>query len=324
MKNMTIESLIAARDASSAEKPVLATVVQDKGNNLDTAIEAYRKGWVKLLLLGNTDLIKQKLQVAHVDPADCIIEQTDSIFALLTRLHDWCVKEGVDVLLAGDLSGREISHLLTNPYHQVTLEGGLSRACVLSLPNYPKLLTIIGGVGSDVYGSEFLTIHLKNSVHLTKALKIKNPKIALLSAMDQVGIDDMHTYDCQCLINMVNLEQIEGINIAGPMSFDTAVNRKAASYFQNDDKVSGDADVIIVDSHQTRSVLALTLTCFGAASAARVLLGGRIPVAVIPGRGTLSDKIAGIALALEMSPYLRFAVPQDWLSDRNPIDYVWK
>ncbi|MDP8205328.1 MAG: phosphate acyltransferase [Candidatus Electryonea clarkiae] len=325
-KPETIEEILkqVSNPEFSKRKPVVGLVVGGPSRDFDAAISLKKKGWIELKLLGDREQIGKLMLEAWMEPDYYEIEQCVNPNEQIKFLQNWCKNGEVDVLLHGDMTPRQLYHLLSNPYHRLPLENGVTRACVLSLPSYPKLLTIAGHARPGPPSYDSLVIHLKNSVHLCRALGIERPKIAFLSPMDEVGIDDFHTYNCQVITSMVGQEQISGVDVEGPLSFDTAIDPWTAEQRNRIGPVAGQADVIIVDSHQTRSVLALTLSSFGEAYSARILLGGKVPIAILPqAKGDEIDEIAAIGLALSVVPYLKKADPLDWLTHPDPMDYAW-
>ncbi len=238
-------------------------------------------------------------------------------------LLDWISSRAIDVLSTGDLNQLQLYHLLANPYHGSTLEEGMSRACLISYPGYPKLLAIVGPTGQQQPSFDALVIHTKNSVHLAYGLGIPKPKIALLSAIDAVTFEDLHTYNCRCLVAMSKNQQISGVELDGPMNLDTAIAPRSIKRAGLESAVTGQADVLIVDSHQTRSVLALTLEYFRDADLARIILGGRVPLTLFPHINQEKSILGSLAVALHVSRYLSAAQTFNWDTHIDPLDYVW-
>lgn len=304
-------------------KPTICVVVRGWSHYAQVGLTAVKRRWARLRIICDEAALRPHIEHGMIPDRDVSIHHAADPDEQLSLLQKWCASGEVDVLLRGDLTHSRIFHLLANPYHRQSIEDGISRACLLSVPGYPKPLTIIGAIGPEKPLFDQMVIHMKNGYHLARGLGIERPKIALLSAMDRVGIDDLHTYNCKCLVSMVHLEQIPDLDLEGPMSFDTAVDPRTVEHIDWSGPVAGQADIIIVDSHQTRSILTLTLTEFGHAQAARVVLGGRIPLAIVPPEASTVDGENALAVALTLAPYLRDARPLNWLTDTDPIDYAW-
>ncbi|HEB84226.1 MAG TPA: hypothetical protein ENI92_04405 [Bacteroidetes bacterium] len=321
----TLEALAdsLSERTGTGPKPRLGVVVSGLERDFDAAIAAKKLGWAELRLLGEEDRIRGVLEENGIAPGECEIIGETSAEKQLSLIHSWCQGGEVDTLLMGDFSPKQVHDVISNPFHGVPVEEGVSRAVLLSMPRYPKFLILLSDPGPGKTGFDSMILHIKNGVHLARAVGIDHPKIALLSAMDMVGVDDLHTYNCRCIASQVSNRQIRDIDLEGPLSFDTAVDEYTVSHLPHAGPVAGNADILVLDSHHTRSVLALTLTCFGRARAARILLGGRVPVAITPARKDDPDKTLAIALGLYIAPYLKVARPLDWLTHPDLFDYAW-
>ncbi|GBE29304.1 MAG TPA: hypothetical protein ENH10_03560 [Bacteroidetes bacterium] len=319
-----IRELVSRLDKSTGSKPPTLCVVANSWNHyLKAGLMAVKRRWATLRIICDETVMKPYLDQGMIPDRDVSVHHVSDSNAQLALLRDWCVEKEVDVLLPGDLSQGQLYHLLSNPYHRQSLEDGASRACLVSVPGYPRIFAIVGPVNPENPLFNQMVLHMKNGYHLAAGLGVERPKIALLSALDRVGIDDLHTYNCKCLVSQNQLEQIPGMDLEGPMSFDTAIDPATVEYLGWKGPVAGQADILIVDNQQTRSILALTLKIFGKAQTARVGLGGRIPLAYLLEDATDVDVENTLAAAINLAPYMRKADPLDWLTEPDPIDYAW-
>jgi phosphate acetyltransferase len=318
------EGYVQAIDERSRTKKSTIAVVADRWNRyLDATLDAVARGWVNLRVIGSDSLREECAKRFSGHPTGCEYFTIPDPRKQIDQLRRWCAGGEIHAILQGDLSDSRVSRMFSSADPCATLEEGIARACILSIPTYPKPLTVIGPFGPEKTTFDTMVHQMKYGFHLMKGFNIDKPKVALLSAMDKVGIDDLHTYNCRCLISMVKLEQIPSLDLEGPLSIDTAVDPGTVEHLGWKGPVAGQADVIVVDSRQTRSVIALTLTEFGNAKAVRIILGGRLPVLILNEGSQPDDGINGIAVALSLSSYMKKAEPLDWLTHPEPIDYAW-
>ncbi len=313
----------AAGESSRTRVPTIAVVANRWNRYLDAALGAVAKGWVNLRVIGQDALHQECTQRFSNHPSKFEFFSISNPRKQTDQLRRWCAASEINTILQGDLTDTQISRMFTSADPCATLEEGIARACILSIPTYPKPLTIIGPFGPEKTTFDTMVHQMKYGFHLMNGFNVDKPKVALLSAMDKVGIDDLHTYNCRCLLSMVKLEQIPNLHLEGPLSFDTAVDPGTVEHLGWKGPVAGQADVLVVDSRQTRSVIALTLTEFGKAKAVRIILGGRLPVVILNDGSQAVDGQNGIATALSLSSYMKNAEPLDWLTHPEPIDYAW-
>jgi phosphate acetyltransferase len=124
---------------------------------------------------------------------------------------------------------------------------------------------------------------VQNVIGLAHTLGVKEPKVAILSAVETVCPNITSTLDAAALCKMADRGQITGAILDGPLAFDTAVSTQAAEMKQLKSPVAGKADILVVPDLESGNMLAKQLEYLGGARLAVLSLGRRyrlfLPVA---------------------------------------------
>ena len=125
----------------------------------------------------------------------------------------------------------------------------------------------------------------------------RQPKVAVLAAVETVNSEMPATIDAACLTVMASRGQIRGAVIDGPLALDNAISVEAARIKEIRSTVAGHADILLVPDLEAGNMLAKQLTFFNGADAAGLLAGAAVGLLVgllvAPEKGTeLREDIA--------------------------------
>lgn len=141
---------------------------------------------------------------------------------------------------------------------------------------------------------------INNAVAVAHALGNPLPRVAILSATEQVSAGLPSTVDAAILSKMNDRGQIRGCLVDGPLALDNAISPDAAREKKIESKVAGLADILVAPSIETANALAKSTTYFAGWRLAHVIVGGKVPI-LIPSRADRADaKLLSIALGMLM------------------------
>jgi DNA-binding FrmR family transcriptional regulator len=124
---------------------------------------------------------------------------------------------------------------------------------------------------------------VQNVIDLAHVLGIETPKVALLSAVETVNPRIRSSIEAAAICKMADRGQISGGVVDGPLAFDTAVSQAAAKAQRITSPVTGQADILVAPDLETGTLLAKQLEYLAEAQAAGVVLGARVPIALVGG-----------------------------------------
>ena len=138
---------------------------------------------------------------------------------------------------------------------------------------------------------------LKNVVNFSKRIGISRPKVAILSATEEVLESVPSSIDAAELTKLVEKENLEA-DVFGPLAFDNSISKKSAAIKGIKNIVAGDADVLLVPNVETGNSLVKMMIYFMGACAAGVVVGGKVPVVITSRSDEAQARLASIAAAV--------------------------
>jgi len=302
----TVDDIIKrAREISNEGEPYCVAIASahDKAV-IGAAILCKKESIAKCLLYGKSSKIERLLEKQGENAAEYEIIHTDTDTQSAARAAYAASKGKANVILKGILSTSILLHQILKKEFGLRRRGLLSHTAMLSMRTYPKLLALTdGGMVIKPTFEQKIEI-IRNSVLLCRAVGIEVPKVAVLSPIDYVVEAFPDTFEAAALSKMAERRQIRHCIIDGPMSFDTAVWSQAVEYQEIVSPVAGQADILVTSSIEEGNILTKTLIQFSDAAFAGVILGARVPIALVSRADEAYNKLASIALAVVVSHYI--------------------
>ena len=138
---------------------------------------------------------------------------------------------------------------------------------------------------------------LKNVIDFSNRIGISRPKVAVLSATEEVLDSVPSSLDAAELTKLAKEENLEA-DVFGPLAFDNSISKKSAAIKGIKNAVAGEADVLLVPSVETGNGLVKMMIYFMGACAAGVVIGGKVPVVITSRSDEAQARLASIAAAV--------------------------
>jgi len=287
--------------AGKERKKIAVAMAQDVDvlHALDAARAA---GIAGAVLVGDKEKLKALADHENIDLKNYdIIDKADEAD---------CVKEAIGVIKAGEAQVLMKGLCSTAIFLKNILnkENGLRSAKLLShlaifeSPNYHKLLFMSDAAMNIAPDLDEKIAITDNAIRAVNRLGYKNPKVALISAVEKVNAAGMpSSADAAIISKMGERGQIKNAVIDGPLAVDNALSRRANEVKGLQSPVGGDADICIVPNIETGNVFYKLLTVLGNAQVAGVVLGASVPVVLTSRADSDNSKYLSIASALAIS-----------------------
>jgi len=173
----------------------------------------------------------------------------------------------------------------------------LSHVWHMTLDKDDKPFIITDGVVNVLPKLEVKMHILRNAVDFANKIGISRPKVAVLSATEEV-IDSVPSSIEADLITKRAKEENINADVFGPLAFDNSVSKKSAAIKKIKNNVSGDADILLVPNVEAGNALVKMMIYFMGACAAGVVLGGKAPVVITSRSDESEARLASIAAAI--------------------------
>ncbi|MDC1272295.1 bifunctional enoyl-CoA hydratase/phosphate acetyltransferase [Pelagibacteraceae bacterium] len=138
---------------------------------------------------------------------------------------------------------------------------------------------------------------LKNVINFSHRIGTLRPKVAVLSATEEVLDSVPSSLDAAELTKLAKDENLEA-EVFGPLAFDNSISKKSSAIKGIKNIVAGEADVLLVPSVETGNGLVKMMIYFMGACAAGVVVGGKVPVVITSRSDEAQARLASIAAAV--------------------------
>lgn len=289
------EGLIQA----ARQVPVQVCVVAHPcdANSLTAAVEAHEMGLIQAVLVGPQTKIER---VA----ADCGLNIADLPIVDAQHSHDAAAKAVAQIragqatlLMKGSLHTDELMHEVVSKETGLRTARRVSHVFIMDVPTYPDPLLITDAAINIQPDLRCKADIVQNAIELHLALGLGEPRVAILSAVEQVNPDIPSTIDAAALCKMADRGQITGGLLDGPLAMDNAISPDAARIKGLVSPVAGRAQILVVPDLESGNMLAKNLTFMAGAHAAGIVLGARVPIILTSRADSQQTRLASCAVA---------------------------
>ena len=138
---------------------------------------------------------------------------------------------------------------------------------------------------------------LKNVINFSNRIGNERPKVAVLSATEEVLDSVQSSLDAKEITELAKNENLNA-DVFGPLAFDNSISKKSAAIKGIKNAVAGQADVLLVPSVEAGNGLVKMMIYFMGACAAGVVIGGKVPVVITSRSDEAPARLASMAAAV--------------------------
>lgn len=282
---------------SKPKKRLIAAFANDE-HTIEAVNHAVEMGIIEATLVGDQDIMKKVCEVLKIDSSKftMIHEPVDTKAA--TKCCDLINNGEGDILMKGSLTTDKYMRAILNKERGLCPPNAtIIHIAVFENPAYHKLIiasdcAII--LNPDLKQKQFI---LKSMIDTAHAIGIKQPKVAIIAATEQMSAGMQACVDGAILSKMADRGQISGALVEGPLSLDVALDEEAAKIKKMTGGVCGDADALLFPNIESGNVFYKCSTKFNKAECGAFLAGAKVPC-VLSSRGdTALTKLYSIAIA---------------------------
>lgn len=285
------------------KEPIISVAQAADKVSLEAIKMANDQGLAKGLLFGDADEIHKIAEEIGLDPNENEIIDIKSVPEAALKAVEACSLGKADILCKG--------HLHTNTFLRAVLnkEVGLRTG---------KILSSVTGIDSKALGRMILASDcamiinpnmdekvaiINHATELSEALENPNPKISMLSAVEELNKNMPDGYDAAVITQMNRRGQIKGCVVDGPLSLDLSISPYSAQNKHIDSPVAGHADVLIMPNIQAGNIFWKSMTYLADSPTGAVVMGASKPIVLTSRSDSSQNKFDSIAMALLLSYY---------------------
>ncbi len=283
-----------------AEKlePLTTAVIHPVNELVLCGVEAaFRRGLITPVLVGPEHRIRAVAGPAGIDLAPFRLIDTPHSHAAADKAAELIRAGQAEALMKGALHTSEFMHPLVARNGGLRTERRMSHVFVMDIPSFDRTIFITDAalnVAPDLLAKRDIT---QNAIDLAHAVGLEHPRVAILSAVENVEPQIPSTIEAAALCGMARRKQITGGLVDGPLAYDNAVSEEAARTKGIDSAVAGRADILVVPDLESGNMIAKQLIYMADAEAAGIVAGARVPIILTSRAGSVENRLASCAVA---------------------------
>ena len=285
--------------ALSKGRKRLAVAYGQDSHTIEAVYDAYKEGLVEPTLYGDKTEIEKTCAELGIDV---------NVFRIIDEKSDVnCVRQAVAAVAAGDAdvlmkglvsTDKYMRGILNKEIGLVPPKGILTHVSIVELPGYHKLLTISDVAIIPAPDFKQKQSQIKFLAETANLLGIDCPKIACISATEQVLPSVPSNLEGAILAKMGDRGQLGKVTVDGPLSLDVALYKEVAEHKKvKGSSVAGDADCLLFPNIESGNVFFKSVSHIGGGELAAIVKGAKVPCVLTSRGDSALTKKYSIALA---------------------------
>jgi phosphotransacetylase/acyl dehydratase len=284
-------------EAAALEAMPTAVVHPCSADALIGSIQAAEQNLILPLLVGPEAKIRAIAEAEDLDISPYPVIDVEHSHQAAQRAVAMVRAGEAEILMKGSLHTDELLHEVLRRDTGLRTERRLSHCFLLAVPTYarPFILTDAAiNIAPDLITKRDIC---QNAIDIAHAMRIREPKLAILAAVESVNPAMPATLDAAALCKMADRGQIKGAIVDGPLAFDNAADEEAARTKGIVSPVAGKADILVVPDLEAGNMLAKQLIFMVHAEAAGIVAGAQVPIVLTSRADSVRTRLASCAVA---------------------------
>ena len=263
---------------------------------LSAVVNAKRRGVVEGTLIGKKAEIVQMLHDMGESEADYEIIDFDGEELESAKIAIKLVKEGkADIPMKGILQTSNFARAILNRETGLIPASGKRLVSQCGIFEYEGRFMMITDAAINIAPDVDTQIGIvENALPVANALGVELPKVAVLSAVENV------TEKMPSTVSAAEIAKrgIPGCVVSGPLALDGAISMESVKHKGIHDPVAGQADILLVPFIEIGNVLYKSITYIAGKTMASTICGASCPVIITSRADTPDSKYYSILLAV--------------------------
>ena len=290
---MTFDKLL-----SDLKKDAKMKIMAIAGADVPESLEASRLAKdMKIgdsILIGDEEKIKKIAKEKNIDISDFkiinVIEPSEISRYAVKLVHDG----QADMYVKGSLETKDVLKAVLDNEIGLKTSDLISLVGVFEIEGKMKYLTDSSIVPYPTLQNKVQLIN--NAVKFAESTGLKNPKVAVVTAISAPNSRMPETLEAEQLTEMNKRGEIKDCIVDGPLSMDLAISPESAKVKNTKRRINGDADIIIFPDVHAANIAYKLLTHLTNIKSGNIIIGTSEPVILSSRSDTVEVKLNSIIL----------------------------
>lgn len=264
------------------EQPLRVVLAGSEGENmLKGLFQAQEAGFVQPVLVGDRARTITLLEKLRLEKEPYTMVDTAPGLNITQAAIDIVNMGEGDILMRGNIGTRQFLMPVLSKENNLRTDRIMSHVSLVSLPEYPKLLALSDMTVVINPSLQQKKAIIRNTADALKAFGYENPKLALLSLVEEVTFHMKDTVEAQRLVMEQARTPFAECQLWGPIAYDLILSKEAARLKNYDcDLCGGGFDGIIAPDLSTANTLVKSWLIHAHAITCGAVVGARVPIAL--------------------------------------------
>ncbi len=265
-------------------------------HSLDAVFKAKAKKIIEPILVGDKDDIINLCKNNDFDLENVELIHASSKSEAVKKSIQLIKSGGADILMKGNVGTAILLKGVLNDDWGLKTGNLLSHFAFFELKNYHKLIGLTDVAMNIAPALKEKAEIIQNAVNYMLKIGYKQPKVAVIGAVETINEKMPATIDAAILSKMAQRKQILNCLIDGPLAFDNAMSKESAMHKKIVSEVAGEADLLLMPNIEAGNILYKSFAYTGGKLAA-VILGAKAPIVLTSRSDSEESKLNSIVLA---------------------------
>ena len=289
------DDLLQKAKAKGAIKVAVVQPVDE--TSFSGMMDSYQAGLIEPILVGDSSKIQALAKQFNFDISKFeLVDATDDVDAA-KKGTEFATKGIAKALMKGNIHTNDIMSAVLKRDAGLRTDRNISHIFVMDIPAYHKALMITDAAINVAPDLKAKMSILKNSVEFAHKMGIKQPKVAILSAVEMPYDKVPSSIEADELSKMAK-DEVKDALVYGPLAFDNAISEVSAKIKKIHSPVCGDPDILLVPQIESGNILFKSLVYLGYAKVAGVVIGAKVPIILTSRADNAEARVASSALAV--------------------------
>lgn len=276
----------------------IAVAAAEDLSTLKAIKQVREQNLAQTILIGNRDKIQQYCEQLAFNVKDSEIIHSPDNFDACNTAVSLVKRREADVLMKGMVNSSIYLRAILDKANGLRSSGLISQVAFIESPFYHKVFAMTDAGLNILPSLKDKAEMIRQAVATFKLLNIQRPRVAIISAQENISESIPASIDAAVLSMMGFRQMLGDCVVEGPLSIDLAFSADSCRHKKIESRVGGDTDLALFPDINSANTFYKTVTQLYSGKSASFLAGTIAPIVFTSRSDRVETKYYSIACAL--------------------------